>query len=149
MEEFFHVIMIPLNMRKKNRKLIEREQNYFTVKLICKQLNVSIGDFSCVPLITPVRVDDETTSCSSSASNTLHEITLRIKKKEKYISEKNNKNLYLRNKRGLTVRLAKGESQYPAVLDENTVKFYNTKYYDLNFNKFIFILDVPPEFEYC
>jgi len=44
----------------------------FTVKLICKQLKVSIGDFSCVP----VRVGDGTTSCSSSASNTLHEITL-------------------------------------------------------------------------
>jgi len=56
----------------------------FTVKLICKQLKVSIGDFSCVP----VRVGDGTTSCSSSASNRLHEITLQ-KKIEDF--RKNNK----------------------------------------------------------
>jgi hypothetical protein len=61
------------------------EKIIFTVKLICKQLKVSIGDFSCVP----VRVGDGTTSCSSSASNTLHEITLQ---KKKYIDfRKNNK----------------------------------------------------------
>jgi hypothetical protein len=144
-------------------------------------------------------VDDKTTSCSSSASNTLHDITLKTRKhisqskkklsfigscgptyfstrtrqkrnfwtqtrlrpdkKEKvgsgpdknYISgpgpDKNetsgfgpDKNetsgprpgfqrirssliFYLLNKRGLTVRLANGESQCPAILDESTVKF--------------------------
>ncbi len=52
----------------------------FTVKLLRRQLNVSIGDFSRVPF-TPAWlaiVVDETTSCSSSASNTLHDKTLQI-----------------------------------------------------------------------
>ncbi len=97
-------------------------------------MNVSIWDFSRVPL-TPAWlaiVVDETTSCSSSASNTLHDKTLKIiqkKKKHVNIIEIIILLFYLRNKRALTVRLANGESQWPAaVLDGSIFEFLKGNY---------------------
>ncbi len=49
---------------------------------------------------------EETTSCSSSASNTLHDITLKAKA---WIGSMIERIFYLRNKRGLPIRLANGE----------------------------------------
>ena len=52
-----------------------------TTKLIRKELNGFVIDFSCVPL-TPDRAEDRTTSCSSSASNTLYDKALNDKEKK-------------------------------------------------------------------
>ncbi len=58
---------------------------------------------------------------------------------------------YLRNKRGLTVRLANGESQWPAaVLDGNIIEFFKRKIINNDDNyKHLILLDVAPEIEYC